>query len=337
MPHYLKTGTTYLQFRLDAARQQLGRAGVAYPSTWSASEALPSHHKLMVGLREAHVDQLRSQFDAIELDDPDYVLISAEGLNLLKPPAIALLKTLIAHNPATIVFYCRRWSELLPSLWQEKVKHGYYATFPKYLMDESTDPFASEMMNFAKRLDIYSSIFGRESIKLVSYSNLCDDDVDIAGHFFDCFLPQHRRLFDDCPRPSASRPNQSLPPRETEVIRALNAIHHHNGMPTDTKLREWYIANRSRFDLETLYSAIQQNIATLRFSDTSPDAQRLHGMLVAAYGNLMVPPLFSPHLFSPREADIVFYKQGYLANADARLVLEHFYASFRLDVGLISQ
>ena len=289
----------------------------------------------MVGLRDAHVDRLKSQFEAIERDDPDYVLISAEDLSLLETPAVGLLKTLVGGNSLTVVFYCRRWSELLPSLWQEKVKHGYHATFPEFLNDETTDPFASEVMNFAKRLDIYSSIFGRESVKLVSYSNVCDDEVDLASHFFECFLPQHRRLFDDCPRPSASRPNQSFPPRETEVIRALNAIHDRTGMPADTKLREWYMASKRRFDLTDLFSAIQESAATLRFSDTSPDTHRLHVMLVSAYGDLMVPPVLPQRLFSPREADIVFYEQGYLANTGALRVLEDLYASFRQETDSI--
>lgn len=342
MPNYLihigphKTGTTYLQFRLDAARQQLGQAGVAYPTVWNASQTLPSHRGLMIGLREAHVDRLRSQFEAIERDDPDYVLISAEGLSLLDAPAITLLKTLVGSNPVTIVFYCRRWSELLPSLWQEKVKHGHHATFPEFLKDETTDPFASQAMNFAKRLDIYSSIFGRKSIKLVSYSNLGDDEVDLASHFFECFLPQHRRLFDDCPRPLATRPNQSLPPRETEVIRALNAIHVRNGMPTDTKLREWYMANKGRFNLADLFSAILENIATPRFSDTLPDVHRLHTMLFSAYGDLLVPPVLLGRLFSPRVADSVFCEQSYLADTGALLVLEDLYATFRRETDAVS-
>jgi hypothetical protein len=138
MPRYLihvgphKTGTTYLQLRFDAARERLRHHGVAYPIAWSSADTEPSHRKLVVALREGRTDQLRSEFDRIERDDPEYVLISAEGLNHLQEPALALLKTLTRGQPVTVIFYCRRWSDLLPSLWQEKIKHGYDETFPEF-------------------------------------------------------------------------------------------------------------------------------------------------------------------------------------------------------------
>jgi hypothetical protein len=34
------------------------------------------------------------------------------------------LRTQLAGAPTTVVFYCRRWSELIPSLRRETVKHG---------------------------------------------------------------------------------------------------------------------------------------------------------------------------------------------------------------------
>jgi hypothetical protein len=194
---------------------------VAYPSEWSSAEGEPSHRKLVVGLREARIAQLRSQFEAIERDDPDYVLISAEGLDHLQQSALELMKTLIGGHPVTVIFYCRRWSELLPSLWQERVKHGHDETFPEFFSINVNDPFESIVMNFARRLDIYSTVFGRETIKLVSYSNLCDAGIDLAEHFFEAFLPQHRPLIDGLPDLPVARPNQSLPLLDIEVIRAL--------------------------------------------------------------------------------------------------------------------
>ncbi len=334
MPKYLihvgphKTATTYLQLRFDAARGRLRQAGVAYPTMWNASQTDPSHRGLMVGLRDGQLAQLTVQFAAIERDRPDYVLISGEGLNLLEPSAIDLLKALVGDNSVTIIFYCRRWSELLPSLWQEKVKHGADTTLPEFLHDEAGDPFASPAMNFARRLDIYAKIFGRQSIKLLSYSNISDERVDLAKHFFDCFLPQQRQLLDD-PYLAEDRPNQSFPTREVEVVRALNAIHKRNGFPNDATLRNWFIAAKSGFDLSGLYSAIDDNAATLRLSDTSADLQRLHAMLFATYSDLMLPPVLPQRLFAPRESDIVYHEPHYLADDAPLRALENLYASFR--------
>jgi hypothetical protein len=335
MPRYLihvgphKTGTTYLQLRFDAARERLRKAGVAYPGEWSSAEGEPSHRKLVVGLREAHVAQLRSQFEAIERTDPDYVLISAEGLNHLQQPALELLKTLIGGHPVTVLFYCRRWSELLPSRWQEEVKHGHDETFPEFLSIHAIDPFESSVLNFARRLDIYSNVFGRENIKVVSYSNLCDAGIDLAEHFFAAFLPQHRSLLDGLPELPIARPNQSWPPLKVEVIRALNAFNARSGMPVSSALRDWYMAHAGQFDLADLSAAIEANAATLPFSDASPAAQLLHDRVSATYGDLMVPPAQPGCLFAPAQAEIVFFRQRYLTDRSAREVLDKVYTAFR--------
>jgi hypothetical protein len=338
MPHYLihvgphKTGTTYLQLRFDAARDRLRRNGVAYPLEWSSAEGEPSHRKLVVGLREARVGELRSQFEAIERNAPDFVLISAEGINHLDRLALELLKTLVGGHPVSIIFYCRRWSELLPSLWQEEVKHGYDKTFPELFSSNLADPFDSDIMNFARRLEIYSAVFGRENIRLVSYSNLCDAGADLAEHFFDTFLPQHRSLIDDLPDLSVARPNRSLAPLEVEVVRALNSYNIANGIaPPDSMLRNWYMAQARRFDLADLASTIQANAATLIYSDASPGAQRLQQELSAAYMDLVVQPAQPEYLFKPRRTEIMFFHQRYFTNRVARQALDGLYAAFRVE------
>jgi hypothetical protein len=158
---------------------------------------------------------------------------------------------------------------------------------------------------------------------------LCDDNIDLAGHFFDTFLPRHRPLIDDLPELLAARPNQSLPLLDVEVIRALNSFNIRGGMPPPSSaLRCWYMANTRRFDLAELYSAIEQNKETLRFSDASPGAQRLQEMLSTAYVDLMVPPARSHHLFVPRVAEIIFFKSRYLTDRRCRQALDEVYSTF---------
>jgi hypothetical protein len=326
-PH--KTGTTYLQFRFDAARQRLRQGGVVYPAEWSSTETEPSHRKLMIALRDGHVGQLKSQFETIDRDEPDYVLISGEGINLLEQPALELFKTLVGGHSVTIIFYCRRWSELLPSFWQEEVKHGSDETFPEFFAHKATDPFDSTTMNFGKRLRLYADVFGRKNIRLVSYSNLSDEGIDIAKHFFDSFLPHHRALIDGLPALPLDRPNRSFPVFDVEAIRALNFIHKNNGELPGPTLRGWYMANASRFDLTGLHAAMRDNITTLQFSDASAGAQQLQEMLSVSYGDLMVQPATPRRLFSPRQADIVHIRQDYLTDAVSRQVLEDLYAAFR--------
>src|SRR5208337_3002789 len=103
--------------------------------------------------------------------------------------------------------------------------HGYDETFPEFFSANIGDPLASHVMNFAYSLDKYSSAFGKENIRIVSYSNVCDDELDLAEHFFDTFLPQHRSVLDGLPPIANARPNQSFPVLDIEMIRVLNSFH----------------------------------------------------------------------------------------------------------------
>jgi hypothetical protein len=149
MPRYLihvgphKTGTTYLQLRFDAARKRLCERGVIYPAELSASKMEPSHRRLFPDIRASNISYLRFVFEQSAHKDAEYVLISAEDLNHLAPQEPGSLREAIDGGPATIIFYCRRWSELLPSLWQEKVKHGCDETFPEFFSANIADPLAS--------------------------------------------------------------------------------------------------------------------------------------------------------------------------------------------------
>ena len=118
---------------------------------------------------------------------------------------------------------------MLPSLWQEKVKHGCDEKFPEFFSANIADPLASPVMNFTYSLDKYASVFGKENTRVVSYSNVCADKLDLAEHFFDAFLPEHQSVLDGLPPLASARPNQSFAAVNIEVIRVLNSFHIQNG------------------------------------------------------------------------------------------------------------
>ena len=334
MPRYLihvgphKTGTTYLQLRFDAARERLRERGVIYPAELSASKREPSHRKLFLDIRASNISYLRFVFEQIAHKGAEHVLISAEDLNHLEPQELGSLREAIDGGPATIIFYCRRWSELLPSLWQERVKHGYDETFPEFFAANISDPLASPVMNFAYSLDKYASVFGKENIRVVSYSNVCDDKLDLAEHFFDAFLPQHRAVLDGLPPLANAWPNHSFAAVDIEVIRVLNSFHMQNGGGRDTELRDWYMAHARTFDLSELFAAIESNLAVLRFSDASSAVARLHDEVLAAYAGVLVDPVRKGCLFEAGTSEIRVAQPRYLANRAARAALDKVYAAF---------
>jgi hypothetical protein len=334
MPRYLihvgphKTGTTYMQLRFDAARERLRHSGVAYPTEWSAGPRLPSHLKLCLDIRAANVSSLSSTFEQIARSGVEDVLISAEDLNGLEQKELGYLREALGGDQAMVIFYCRRWSELLPSLWQERVKHGFDETFPEFLAGHISDPLGSPVLNFAYALDKYARAFGRENVRIVSYSNVCDDELDLAEHFFDTFLPKHRAVLDGLPPMANARPNPSLPMLDIEVIRALNSFHAMNGGKRHPELREWYTVHARQFDLSEVFSAIGSNTQTLRLSDASSAMARLHEEVLTGYPGLMVAPLRDGRLFDPGVREISFAQPRYLMNRAARAALEGVYAAF---------
>lgn len=329
-PH--KTGTTYLQLRLAAIRKHLRSRGVAYPAIWSSAGNEPSHRKLVVALREARSADLRAQFDAMVSDKPEHVLISAEGISHLEQPALELLASLMQGRRVTLVFYVRRWSELLPSLWQERVKHGADETFPQFLAMHLADPIASATLNLTHALNRYAALFGRTSLVIVSYSNVCDSGLDLAEHFLATFLPEHTDILSEVPQLPNPKPNRSLPARDIELIRALNGFSARDGLPESSQLRDWYFRQSSRFDVTALRRAIEENLATVHLSDASEPMRTLHQHIYRAYGDLLIQPSRPDLLFAPRAADISFAQPRYLSDPKARSTLDEIYAAYRAEL-----
>ncbi len=325
-PH--KTGTTYLQLSFAAARQRLRERGVIYPAEWSASKTKSSHRKLFLAIRASNINYLCFMFEQIARKGAELVLISSEDLNHLEWQELVSLREAIDGGQATVIFYCRRWSEVLPSLWQERVKHGYDKTFPEFFAASISDPLASPVMNFAYSLDKYANAFGKENIRIVSYSNVCDDKLDLAEHFFDSFLPQHRSVLDGLPPIANTRPNASYPALDIEVIRVLNSFHAMNGGQRGPELRDWYMAHARTFDLSELFAAIGSNMAALRFSDASSAVARVHAEVLAAYAGVLVEPVRKGRLFDARASEIGFVQPRYLTNRAARAALDKVYAAF---------
>lgn len=332
MPTYLlhigphKTATTYLQLKFAAAREHLRERGMIFPAEWCASVWNPSHVGLVEGLRTRQYEALRSVFEGF--GDAELVLLSAEDLSHLEQAEVEALAELINGHPTTVIFYCRRWSELLPSIWQERVKHGHYDTLAEYYSANINDPYTSPVVNFSLVLRRYAQVFGQKNIKIVSYSNLDDAGIEIAEHFFTTFMAMQIDILERLPPLANARPNRSLPLVESEIIRVLNALHAARGMPRGTELREWYLRDGRKLGTASLIEAITAHTQTVIFSDAVPDLQRLHDDLTASFGDMVVSPLAKAGLFSPSERAVAIVQPDYLDQVHAREELNRIYLAF---------
>jgi hypothetical protein len=214
--------------------------------------------QLVWAMRNGDLTLVQDQVREILARRPRHVVISCEALSRLDLAQIGQLRRLLGAAPAQIVYYVRRWPERLPSLWQETVKFGHTDTLPEFLAKHLTGTDDSELSD-ASVIDRFSAIFGAPQVKVVSYSHLIEQSLDIAAHFLASFLG-----LPDIALPGPGRPNQSLPILDTELIRILNAIHVRRGGERSPALREWYLAHKEGLVPDAILDLARKCLNTIR-------------------------------------------------------------------------
>lgn len=312
MPRYIihvgphKTATTYLQVLFRSLSPQLLDRGVLYPHEWLHGFT-EGHYHLAARLGADSHASLRHDFDRLNNSGCQTILISAEDLCSLSTDQLMVLKSFL-HGEWSIVFYLRRWSELMPSSWQEIVKQGYSTTFPEMMANSLMDPYTSATINYAFQLDRFGQVFGIDSLSLVSYSNIIDQGHDVGEHFFKAFLG-----WPDAPLTSGIRPNASLNIFDVELIRVLNAIEWEKLQHRSDRLRLKYLETQEELGLDNVFRAMEGHRMTARFNEDAPNLRRLHEEIYATYGRRLIPPEAGRYLFVPRTSIVEYIGQDYLA------------------------
>jgi len=304
-PH--KTGTTYLQLHFRAMRARLEERGIVFPEFWELAPGNPSQLPLTQQLRDGKVDLLRPRFAELLAGGAERILLSSEDLSNLEAPALELLHALIGGKSVQIIFYLRRWSELVPSSWQEGMKHGQFRTLPEFILSHIQQPQLSRLLNFDVKLSRFADVFGAESIKLVSYSELRDRNIDLFKHFAASFLDWP----DAHVRRKLTSPNSSRTPENAELLRAVNAMTAQRGAAPDAALRRRLDMHRHELDLEPLFAAMRNHQRTLHFNDSGAALRDLHRTLMQAHISKVVEPKRNKVLFRPRSANLAYIDGDY--------------------------
>ena len=132
----MKSGTTFLQGRLNANREQLAEQGVLFPGpTWRR------HVNAVADFMEAH-DRQPGSWDSLleEINDhPGTAVVSMEFLTMLGPPKIAILAESLDTPDLRIVVGVRDLGRTVPAMWQEVVKNRKTWTYAEYVESIRTD------------------------------------------------------------------------------------------------------------------------------------------------------------------------------------------------------
>jgi hypothetical protein len=126
----MKSGTTFVQGRLNANRSRLAAQGVLFPGpTWrrhvNAVQDLLRH----AGHTPGSWDSLREEIDAY----PGTAVISMEYLAMAWPRGITTLAQSFRGSELRIVVSVRDLGRSVPAMWQEAVKNRSTRTYADYV------------------------------------------------------------------------------------------------------------------------------------------------------------------------------------------------------------
>ena len=321
-----KTGTTYLQRMFWELGGQMRNAGIYYPHEFWPSGPDFLHSELVCALREGPSEKLSNVFAALNAAGAETVLISCEGFVALPVQSLLYLRELLHGAPVDIVFYARRWSDWYPSQWQQHIKQGSTEQFPIAYARLVGAKALGESINHKIALDRFASVFGEESIKVISYSNLDDARIDIAEHFFASILDWVPKEF-----PKFSSPiNTSLSSFETEIVRCLNHLESIHSGAADVRTCFRFLKMRGtpqfREPMDFLSRAMEGSVAHLTIDDNTPQLQAIFEEINRAYAATLVGKEYGDKWFRPRAKAFEYITSDYLLSWSVVPAIRQLYA-----------
>jgi hypothetical protein len=321
-----KTGTKYLQRSLFQVREKLLEQGIDYPSGLWTDRSHFSHFKIVEHLKAKSTDQLRSFFGELNNAPLSKVVLSCEGFVGLNSEEIGVLKELMNSSKVEIVFYTRRWSDWLPSAWQQSVRQGGRETIPEFVYNLLKNPENEQAINHGQILDRYAAIFGYGSIKLMSYSNVMDARKDIFADFAETVLKWK------APAVQQEVVNESIGQFHVELVRTLN------GMDFGAK-RDSFLIDRSfttiarqesiKADMNFVLEGMKKHQRTLVINDDSTALRFLYDQMFSKYKDRLVGVGAGTRLFDKRSRKVSYIAPDYLLEDGAREAVKRIYTAIR--------
>lgn len=306
-----KTGSTYLQMSLRALAPKLRAAGVWYPDVWWTHPGHFNHAMLLHGIMSSQDEAFQDGFRQFEASDAHTIVLSSEGFGGMRRNQLTRLRRLIGDHDCKVIYYCRRWSDWVPSQWQESVKAGRIETLPEACARIYRDP-SQPPINFSMRLDWLTEIFGPESVQLISLSNLIDEKIDMANHFCDAVLG----LPGIPPPDEGGRVNESRDPFMSELGRILNVLKITRGEEVAPRIAPLLIRFREhpdlRDDVEKVLASMESSVATITLDDNLPPLRGVYNKLLTKYRGILINPGKADGLFEKRVRTVTYVRQDYL-------------------------
>jgi hypothetical protein len=305
-----KTGTKYLQTHFRRHEPFLTAAGVHYPSDWWISKYDINHDGLVKDII-ARNERVVPFFSNLKKSNERTVLLSCEGLSDLSEADLMYLRSLIGEASVQIVFFCRRWSDWIPSAWQQTVKQGSSQTFPEFLVQVVSDARLIPTINFRIVLDKFAKAFGRSTIAIVPYSNLLDENLNIVEVFYRHFLG-----IEQVPDVTRESIHSSLGLQMAETVRALNSLsirsHGKSNVSTFRRVEEFQDETSIGEPLKRIATAMDDCIGQIAVGDFNEPFVSLFQELTRDFTDLVRDVGAGTKLFEPHSASRQFVRPDYM-------------------------
>lgn len=225
--------------------------------------------------------------------------MSREGVKVL------MLRELTEGFRVSIVYYVRRWTDLLASEWQEYVKQGSVHQLAEVLVHNLRDAAASNIINIDNTLRVYAEHFGHTALSLVSYDSLIESREDLFSHFAQTFLETA-----DLPLQKAASINTRLTPGRTEIMRLFNCLQQETGIPSGGLLG-FLTLSHAPSTLTALLDHLATFESTIEVDDNDPAAREIVLSCALRYLPNCVRPAVPDRLYRPQRIHLPFISGGY--------------------------
>jgi len=321
-----KTGSTHLQVSLRDMAPDLLARGIRYPDNWWINPKDFHHGAFHRALFKPLTDDTRAIFAGFNSSDDRMIVLSCEGFFGLRRSQLNTLRGLIGDNPTEIVIYLRRWSDWIPSHWQQVVKAGGTETFPEAFVRMFRDPRVRPI-GYLAILDNLAAVFGADALRIVSYSNLMDAKEDMVRQFCDLILGVRDLSGAD----EGKTANSSTGLHTTEMARWLNAWNVARGRLGDVKNAQIILSAWDdpalKADIDAVTQAMDANLATIRLDDEAAVLRAQYDRLMRKYGQRIINPRPDGALFERRSRDVSYIRADYMLHPGMMERIERIAAS----------
>lgn len=314
-----KTASKYLQSHLFHMRSMLAEAGICYPDYWWTRPDQIFHLPLLDELRKPN-PQVAEPLAKLNTSVYRIVVLSCEGFDDLGLDQLNVLREAIGERPVEVVYYCRRWSDRIPSTWRSNVEMGHFLNLPEFYA-RFRNPANSPEVNYSRAWDKWGQVFGRESLRLVSYSNLVEHKVDPAEHFFRMFLGWEGEM-----QVPGGRVQSNVSPDlfDTEILRVLNYLDHQATGRRRLNMRLKFRRRREQVDTKALTDLMAEHISDLEIQDGG-ELFRQSYEAMSTYADCLVSQELGQEIFKKTVARIRYIRPNYLMHDGAAERLKAIY------------